>query len=136
MERFWNKVKKTETCWLWIGSENGRGYGEIRFGKKKVYAHRWSYENAKGPIPDGYQIDHLCRVPACIRPAHLEAVPPKINVQRGLAAQPKPHLMKEYCSNGHKYSENTYRRKDGKGRNCEECVRVRAREYQRRKRLS
>lgn len=132
METFWNKVKKTDTCWLWTGSNNGVGYGEIRIKGKKFYTHRLSYEWSKGKIPKGYQIDHLCRVPACCNPEHLEAVTPKVNVNRGNTA--KPHFIKTHCVNGHEYAKFEYKRNDGKGRNCSECVRNASREYQRRKR--
>ena len=135
MKRFWEKVVRTEDCWNWIGSNNGVGYGEIRIDGKKVYAHRWAYEDAKGKIPDGHQIDHLCKNPSCVNPEHLEAVTAKVNVRRGNAVGPKPERKKDYCSNGHLYSENTYVRPDGRGRNCEECVRTRSREWQRKKRI-
>lgn len=121
-------------CWVWHGSHNGVGYGELRIAGRKVYAHRWSYEHHVGPIPDGLQIDHLCRNPACVNPEHLEPVTPTENVRRGDAARPKPERRKTHCVNGHPYDENTYERKDGKGRNCIQCNRDRAREYQRRKR--
>ena len=121
-------------CWEWIGSDNGKGYGEIRLGPKKLYAHRYFYESLRGKIPEYLVIDHLCRNPSCVNPDHHEPVTTAVNVQRGNAAKPHPERMKEYCSQGHLYSENSYPRKDGKGRNCEECVRIRSREYQRRKR--
>lgn len=128
-------INKTDTCWLWTGSHNGVGYGEVRINNKKKYVHRLMYENYKGEIPTGYQIDHLCRVPACCNPGHLEAVTPQENVLRGDGAKPKPYMLKTHCSQGHEYTElNSYIRKDGKGRNCVECVRKRSREYQQRKR--
>ncbi len=132
MQTFWNKVKKTDTCWLWTGSNNGSGYGEIRIKNKKFYTHRLSYEWAKGKIPIGFQIDHLCKNRDCCNPDHLEAVAPKINVQRGNTS--KPHFIKTHCINGHLYEKYEYKRTDGKGRNCSECVRNASREYQHRKR--
>jgi hypothetical protein len=135
-QRFLAKVNKTDTCWLWTGSTNGVGYGEMRIAYKKMYAHRWSFEfYNQTKIPAKHQIDHLCRNRGCVNPKHLEAVTQRVNIQRGETAQPKPYMVKEYCSNGHPYAENSYVRKDGKGRNCIACVRNRSREYQRRKRL-
>lgn len=122
-------------CWIWQGSQNGVGYGELRFGKVKKYAHRLMYELFNGPIPGGQQIDHLCRNRSCVNPMHLEAVSASVNVRRAMPYRIDTH--KTHCSNGHEYTiENSYQRKDGKGRNCNECVRTRAREYQKRKRVA
>ena len=69
-ERFWNKVNKTEGCWLWTAALS-HGYG--RFGKGGA-AHRLAWEDRNGPIPEGLVLDHLCRVPRCVNPEHLEPV--------------------------------------------------------------
>lgn len=131
MKTFWNKVEKTDSCWLWTGSNNGNGYGEIRIKGIKHYTHRLSYEWAKGKIPAGNWIDHLCRTHACCNPDHLEAVTPSTNCKRGNTGKAG---RKTHCINGHDYAIYEYKRKDGKGRNCSECVRNNARAYQRRKR--
>lgn len=73
-------------CWLWAGADNGDGYGKFR----GEYAHRLSYKRHKGPIPDGMHLDHLCRVPCCVNPDHLEPVTNKENARRGRAG----HHMK------------------------------------------
>lgn len=80
-ERFWNYVEKTSDCWIWKGPKS-IGYGHLSIKGKATMAHRWSYEEAYGPIPDGLQIDHLCRNIKCVKPTHLEAVTPKINNDR------------------------------------------------------
>ncbi len=84
-DRFWAKVQlpaEPEGCWLWTGATI-RGYGAFNVGKGKVvYAHRWSYEEANGPIPDGLTLDHLCRTPLCVKPTHLEPCPIGENVKR------------------------------------------------------
>src|SRR5438309_473232 len=69
--RFWSKVQKTDTCWLWLGAPHHGGYGRIHDGKKVVEAHRFSYEFFKGPIPEGMFVCHSCDVPACVNPNHL-----------------------------------------------------------------
>lgn len=75
-------------CWLWAGgTSDGSGgvlYGRIlRPGTRNAMAaHRYVHEQFVGPIPKGWHVDHLCRVGLCVRPEHLEAVPPRINMAR------------------------------------------------------
>ena len=70
-------------CHLWTGATGGAGYGYFGFKKKRTTAHRWAFENYKGPIPEGTEIDHLCRVRLCVNPDHLEAVTHRVNLLRG-----------------------------------------------------
>lgn len=70
-------------CWLWQYSVSPQGYA--RWGK--TYAHRRVYEQLRGPIPAGLSLDHLCRVPRCVNPDHLEPVTHAENVRRGVAAR-------------------------------------------------
>jgi hypothetical protein len=91
-------------CWLWLSATNGK-YPHMSVGNKWIYAHRLSYELHKGPIPDGLQIDHLCRVPLCINPDHLEAVSQSVNVLRSAApaAARARRWSKTHCPKGHPY---------------------------------
>ena len=70
-ERFWKKVRKTDTCWLWEGYLDRNGYGQVRISMKCYYVHRASYEAAYGSIPSGQYILHKCDTPNCVRPDHL-----------------------------------------------------------------
>lgn len=99
-ERFWAKVEKTPGCWLWRGSHNMRGYSTFhveagRSEPKKVLAHRYAYELLVGPIPDGLQIDHVCRNKGCVNPEHLEPVTPSENMRRGYEARRRVTQMTE-----------------------------------------
>lgn len=116
--RFWNRVVKTDTCWIWIGAHTVSGYGTVIRNKKTIYAHRVSYEMAFGPIPKGLEIDHLCNTPACIRPDHLRAVTHRENMNR---SHPGAfNAAKTHCPAGHEYTpENTYTYKGR--RNCRMC---------------
>lgn len=78
---------KTE-CWIWqMKIHKTTGYGTVRVAGKDWLAHRWYYEQAHGPIPEGMQVDHLCRVRTCVNPGHLEVVTPKENTRRSEAAK-------------------------------------------------
>lgn len=122
-DRFWAKVRVIPCggCWEWQGHLAGGGYGGFSDGRN-VYAHRWAYEHLIAPIPDGLQIDHLCRNRACVNPAHLEPVTQTENQMRGLKGSLVTH-----CPQGHPYDEeNTRWRKDRpNGRGCITCDRVR-----------
>lgn len=73
----------TSPCHLWRYGKDADGYGTIRGAK----AHRLFYEAAKGPIAPGLDLDHLCRVPACVNPEHLEPVTHAVNIRRGVSAK-------------------------------------------------
>src|ERR1051325_10477468 len=70
--RFWGKVNKTESCWLWTGAVNTTGYGMANWtGRKNIVAHRLAYELLRGPIPAGKLALHKCDTPRCVNPDHL-----------------------------------------------------------------
>lgn len=76
LERLLRRVEKQpgDGCWLWTGSFGTGGYGHFGVSGKTTYVHRFAFQHFVGPIPDGYEIDHLCCVSNCVRPDHLEAV--------------------------------------------------------------
>lgn len=133
--RFWGKVHITADCWLWKGSRNPQGYGLIGTWKTDglrttVGAHRVAYELVVGPIPDGLELDHLCRVRHCVHPGHLEAVSRLENMQRGSVA------LQTHCKRGHLFDEaNTYKKPNGT-RKCRACVRILRARYPARRRFS
>lgn len=109
----------TEECWLWAGVTTPWGYGALYTEGKKYRAYRITYEEVKGHIPEGLEIDHLCKVPQCINPEHLEAVTHKVNMQRRFGI--------DMCKRGHKLTEdNVYvgvKHTNGRiGRQCKKCV--------------
>lgn len=71
-EKFWQKVNKTESCWLWKGCVNTTGYGMVNWaGKKNIVAHRLVWKLTNGQIPDGLQVLHRCDITRCVNPQHL-----------------------------------------------------------------
>lgn len=129
-QRFWEKVDKTETCWLWTGTKTtlvaDRGYGLFRVDGRQTTAHRFAYELAKGPIPDGLELDHLCRVRQCVRPSHLEPVTHYVNMMRGEGFAAR-HARQTHCKRNHEFTpENTSIEATG-SRRCITCRRERER---------
>lgn len=83
MDKILARIEKTETCWLWTGGLDRAGYGRVDYRGARRSVHRLIYETLVGPIPEGLCLDHLCRVPKCCRPDHLEPVTYQVNTQRG-----------------------------------------------------
>jgi hypothetical protein len=110
-------------CILWIGGVGNKGYGRVRYNGKTCSPHRVAYELKYGKIPDGLQLDHLCRITCCINPDHLEPVTCKENINRA------PWANQIQCVNGHIYPEgNPYSPVGRHKKICGVC----ALEYQRR----
>lgn len=100
---------RDDDCRVWIGSRNPKGYGQIWSNGRTVQAHRLAYELEHGPIPTGLMLDHLCRNPSCVNPAHLQPVTLRENVRRGLNNPAAINARKTHCVHGHPFDEaNTY----------------------------
>lgn len=121
-DRIEARLDKTGDCWLWPGGTSGNGYGQLTTltGDERkqttIKVHRAMYERHVGPIPEGMELDHLCKVKRCANPAHLEPVTHLENVQRWMTSITA-------CPQGHEYTEsNTYMQ--GATRVCRQCRRI------------
>lgn len=142
-KRFWDKVKvdlssplvRDEHCWIWIAAHLVQGYGQFSVGSRKdnsrkmVRAHRFAYKAMIGPIPDGLQLDHLCRNRACVNPSHLEPVTGIENTRRGLTGivTALRERAKTHCPKGHPYDETNTGYTSNGWRYCRTCARERER---------
>lgn len=144
---FWAKVEKNGPlplsrpdlgpCWLWTGANDGHGYGHLTREDRTIKAYRYAYEICIGSVPAGLELDHLCRVPACVKPAHLEPVTHQENIRRGrrggFAAvnSAKTHCTKE----GHPLSgENLGINPTTGSRFCRACSRKTKQRWEKRQR--
>ena len=132
-ERFLEKTERQENgCLLWTAHVTRGGYGQFWIPTKPrhVSAHKWWWEQINGSVPEGLELDHLCRNRRCVEPTHLEAVTHKTNMLRGNAPSTK-QAQQTHCLFGHAYDEaNTVRWKGH--RKCRVCMNARAKEKYRR----
>jgi hypothetical protein len=129
-DRFWRKVCEVEStgCWSWVAGHQKDGYGSYRLSGQSRLAHRVAYEALIGPVPQGLQIDHLCRNRTCVNPAHLEPVTARENTLRGVSIQ-AANARKTACPYGHQYTSR------GGRRVCKPCDVIKTRRYRQKKRL-
>lgn len=113
-------VDRETGCWVWAGNKDRLGYGRFGYQGRLHLAHRASYALLIGDIPEGMDLDHLCRNPSCINPAHLEAVTHRENARRGLAGANE--RMKTECPQGHPYSGDNLVVLSNGHRRCRACL--------------
>jgi hypothetical protein len=125
LRRLLDKVAIDENgCWRWTGFISHKGYGRFRFASNVGHAHRFAYVALVGPIGDGLEIDHRCRVRDCVNPEHLEAVTHAENLKRR-----HPNGLQTHCREGHEFTpDNTYQRPNGT-RLCRICRRAEKARY-------
>lgn len=126
-------------CWIFTGAKSEFGYGRVGVGslldgtRRHQLTHRVVYEALVGPVPEGLQLDHLCRVPACCNPEHLEPVTPQVNQLRSTSVS-AINAAKTHCPAGHEYAgENLLGKTPSTGRKCRACNAQRKRDSYRAK---
>jgi hypothetical protein len=129
---FWDRVEKTEGCWIWMGAHRAGGYGSVIRNGRQNYAHRFAFEQTVGAIPEGYHVHHRCGNKLCVRPDHLGLV--TAGEHRRITAPPPWNRGLTHCKRGHEFTpENTGITSQG-SRSCRECQQAYNREWKRRKR--
>jgi hypothetical protein len=145
---FWAKVRRDERgCWIWTGSKRAHGYGTFYVQPSDGHpgskiTHRLAWMDLVGPIPAGHDLDHLCRTPACVNPAHLDPVTRKEHAARRDNAPtypadtvtlptPAPVIRRRdrktwdqyrtHCRNGHEYAVTGFASNGPGIRTCRAC---------------
>lgn len=123
-------------CWIWMGCTDTMGYGQVRRNNKNNQVHTVTYQNFIGLIPDGLELDHLCRIRCCCNPHHLEPVTHRENVRRGMSgkATGARKRARTHCRHGHEYTPENTNNKSGY-RICLACLQPMIPIYQRRQYL-
>lgn len=130
--RFYNGFDVDENeCWIWQKQLSPDGYGRFKVNGEQIYAHIYSYNLFIGPVPDGLELDHRCRVHSCVNPDHLEAVTHRENTLRGTGPT-AVNARKTHCDHGHEFTVENTRIAKGK-RHCRACCRIRVAESYARK---
>lgn len=107
-------------CWIYDSARPGH-YARVNIGGGQSRpAHAVTWEHYNGPVPDGLELDHLCREPRCINPLHVEPVPHRVNVLRGESPLIVLH-REQRCAKGHPASESYRRRDTGRVVFCRTC---------------
>lgn len=113
-DHFLESVLVGDGCWGWLQGHNPEGYamwqpsGEfaVQFGTAmRQMAYRVMWELLRGPIPEGLDIDHMCRMKGCINPDHLDPVTRQVNLRRAGVLDNRQHRPRIFCKYGHKLSE-------------------------------
>jgi hypothetical protein len=141
LARFEEKIspEPNSGCWLWDGAINRDGYGNFWLPRQRrgIGAHRLSYILAVGPVPDGLEIDHLCRMRCCVNPEHMEPVTKAENARRGIVGHNSS--AKTHCPQGHAYTADNLvkiRTRSRTNRICLTCSRLNRRKYRARRKAN
>lgn len=123
--RFWLKVEKGPSCWLWFGPVSGRGYGVMWWRKRNRAAHRIALLMGGTTIAAQLVVDHVCRNRLCVNPAHLRVVSNRANSIENSESVTAKNAQKTHCKHGHALRGENVRRHgpEMRYRSCRTCLR-------------
>ncbi len=138
LEAFNQKIRISEELFggtphfLWAGGGTKDGYSQFSYNGTKYMAHRWIYEVTNGPVLDGFDLDHVCRVRRCVNVSHLEVVTHKVNMSRSEAIT-AINARKTHCIHGHEFTPENTLKMGANGRKCRACHQQLKRDARKRK---
>lgn len=134
LDRLAGKFLVGDDCWEWTANKTQGGYGRMQINGRGLLAHRILYVIFVGEIPAGYELDHLCRNPSCVRPSHLEAVPHQVNILRS-DAPPASFARRTHCVRGHELAGDNLVAvpRGSRKRRCKKCDAIRNAAYRQKK---
>jgi hypothetical protein len=118
MKAIYDRLVQVGDCWEWTGSRGHAGHGNVHHQGRSHLTHRLVWEDMCGPIPDGLELDHLCRNPPCCNPSHLDPVTHAENMRRGIQS----FSGRIRCGKGHLLTPMTVIARAADGRQqCRAC---------------
>lgn len=122
---FWKRVIKSDGCWVWAGSLNWYGYGNLYHFGVNYRAHRLSLIFAGVSVPTHLVVDHICRKPSCVNPQHLRVVDHRTNALENSTSIAAQNKTKTHCVNGHEFSSKNTVERIRNGRRSRVCLQCR-----------
>lgn len=128
LNRFFSKINKTDSCWIWISATSHNGYGVFWLNGGNIRAHRLSYKIHNGDIPEYIHVLHRCDNRICVNPDHLFLGTHSDNMKDMVIKKRHYRQSITHCPSNHPYSKENTRLSNRGSRLCLECDKIKHRE--------